>query len=204
MEEIAIQKAQDDDEKIPTILRTLLLHEEQRETGRRLKYILGKSRIGVTCVEAPTSNGEWTTVTDKVEIEVACQEKNIRRFTQANNTPSLLQPQIELLGWTAQTSIAQNIIQGLDDPRYEQLHKDVRQLIPFLKRPNTIENLGPINTNISTEDYIYAWSRCKEYTSSGISGLHVGHFKASCQNNNLVDTDRRLAEISLTTGYSLK
>lgn len=63
--------------------------------------------------------------------------------------------------------------------------------------------MGSIDTTVSTEEYIYTWSRCKEYTSSGVSGLHFGYFKASCLDDTLVDIDRRFIEIPLSTGYSL-
>lgn len=90
LEEVAAAKSNQNNKKTATIVKTLLLHEQQREIGRRLQHIIGKFRSGVTCVEAPNQEGEWVQVTGKVPIEQACQEENVRRFTQANNTPSLI------------------------------------------------------------------------------------------------------------------
>jgi hypothetical protein len=65
---------------------------------RSIKGVLAKYRQGVTAVEAPDDDGSWKIRTTKQEIEAGCIEENIRRFTQAYNTPPLQPQQIELLG----------------------------------------------------------------------------------------------------------
>jgi Reverse transcriptase (RNA-dependent DNA polymerase) len=61
-----------------------------------------------------------------------------------------------------------------------------------------------INSKLTVEEFKYEWTRCREFTSSGKSTLHFGHFKASCSHNDTMELDRMFSEISLSTGYSLK
>jgi hypothetical protein len=115
-------------------------------------------------------------------------EENIRRFTQANNTPSLLENQIEVLGWTANSDTSYRILKGTINPN---LHADIKTLAPFLTMPECIEDSIHMNAIIYPEAFWREWKRCKEYTSSGKSLLHFGHFKVSCLNPETLEVDRR-------------
>jgi Reverse transcriptase (RNA-dependent DNA polymerase) len=157
----------------------------------------------VVAVERQTSNGEWEVCTQKVDIEQECIKENIRRFTQANNTPPLLQTQVDLLGWKADTQTALDILQGKENLP-EELHENLKNMAPFWKIPGEINNMEPIDCTLSLEEYKYQWKKCKEYTSTGTSGIHFGHFQASCEIETLSRLDCWMAETSLKTGYSLK
>jgi Reverse transcriptase (RNA-dependent DNA polymerase) len=69
--------------------------------------------------------------------------------------------------------------------------------------PETIKQLTPIETRLTDEEFCSEWHKCREYTSCGKSGIHFGHFKASCQNVKSREVDWILAEIPLRTGYSM-
>lgn len=201
LEDMAVARAEFFNTTATSILKVLIEHERQRAIGRKMRRILGKPRCGVTSVIAPNEEGEWITVTEKQAIEEACQQENIRRFTQANDTPALLSDQVDLLGWTAEMDVAQNILRGIEDPR---LHPNINKLVKYFKLNESIRNSGLIDTSISTEEYQEGWRKCKEYTTSGKSGIHFGHFKASCLDPTLTEIDRCMMEISLQTGYSLQ
>ena len=53
---------------------------------------------------------------------------------------------------------------------------------------------------VSTEDHVASWKRTKEYTSSGISGLHFGMFKAQCKDVDLAAFDVSRRSIMYSTG----
>lgn len=201
LEEMAVARAEFFNTSATSILKVLIEHERQRTIGRKMRRILGKPRSGVTSVIAPNEEGEWVSVTEKQEIEEACQQENIRRFTQANDTPALLSDQIEILGWTAEKDGAQSILRGIEDPR---LHPSINKLVNCLQTHESIRNSGSIDTSISTEEFQDGWRKCKEYTTSGKSGIHFGHFKASCMDPILTKLDRCMLEILLKSGYSLK
>ena len=106
------------------------------------------------------------------------------------------------LGWFAETSMSSKILQGgthLDDD-IQQLDPSIQRLIPFLYRPQRVQD---VSCSITTPQYIYEWSRAREFTSTGLSQIHFGHFKASCLNETLVELDRWMAEVSFQTGYAL-
>lgn len=56
---------------------------------------------------------------------------------------------------------------------------------------------------MNQDQYISGWSKAKERTSSGTSGLHFGHFKANSLMTETVDIDLKLLQITIMLGYSL-
>ncbi len=181
-----------------TILRQLQLHEEQRSVARKIKYTLGKNRSGVSAVEYLTDQGSWEVTIDKLKIEEECIQDNVRRFTQANASPSLRDDQVQILGWTANTDSAYRILHG-EGNMVEGLDPAIARLAPFLVQPTGMES---ISTTIPREEYDYAWTRCREFTSTGTSGLHFGHFKASTLDPAMGELDRWMVEISFRYGFA--
>lgn len=167
--------------------------------ARKIKYTLGQQRSGVSAVEYLADHGGWEVTIDKLKIEEECIHDNIRRFTQANASPSLLQDQVDILGWTANTTQASQILHG-EHNLVEGLDPAIARLAPFLTQPPSLVN---ISTAISQEDYDYAWTRCREYTSTGTSGLHFGHFMASTKDTDIGEIDRWMIKISFTHGLAL-
>ncbi len=202
LEELATAVADANNGKKETILKQLMLHESQRAVSRKLKYTLGKMRQGVSAVEVMNANGEWEVTTKKGEVEQECMRENIRRFTQANNSPSLRDDQVQILGWMGDTNEAVSILEG--GPLPHNLDPLLARLTPYLKRPNNTSNEYTIPTDILKADYEHAWKRCREFTSTGTSGLHFGHFQASINDITLLELDRRLLEISFQTGHIMK
>jgi Reverse transcriptase (RNA-dependent DNA polymerase) len=203
LESLAEARAEEEDLTKENILKQLIQHEIQRNMFRRIRSILGQFSKKVNAIEVQNSDGEWTLMTGKEDIENGCIAENIRRFTQAANTPPLQPLQISLLGWRAEGVVANNIINGNTDldPR---LHPAIARMAPFFRTPDNIIINGPIIEDISDDEYIYRWKRCKEHTSSGPSGLHFGHFKASCQSKSLCQLDKWFIETAIKTGYSLE
>lgn len=201
IEQLAQAQAENNHQDVATILQQLIMREQQRALSRKIKVLKGTFRSGVTSIEAPNDAGEWTVVSDKLLIEQGCMAENIRRFTKANHTPALTEDQVQLLGWTADSEYSRNILQtGISPP---QLHEEIKIMVPFLQTPDTIAMQGLVDATINEEDFISGWKKTKEFTATGKSGVHFGHFKASIQNQTIMDIDRKLAEVSLKYGYSL-
>ncbi len=181
------------------ILKQLKMNESQRLLSRKIKFILGRQRQGVSAIEHQNHQGMWEISTDKRTIEEECVQENIRRFTQALDTPSLRSDQIDILGWTADTTTATAILKGAQDlPSH--LDNSLQRLAPFLAYPKNMSPSTTFSDKISMEDYIYHWSKCREFTSTGVSGIHYGHFIASLQDPMMSEIDRKILEISFQTG----
>ena len=58
-----------------------------------------------------------------------------------------------------------------------------------------------MNSNVSRRQ-IQGWTRARENTSSGPSGLHFGPFIANCSDRGLATLDAAMASIPATTGYT--
>ncbi len=110
--DLSERKAAEGNGKAETILKQLILREEQRAVARATKRVLNKFRGGVTAIEAKNSQGEWCIYTDKHKIEQGCIKENIARFTQASHLPVMQQSTIRSVGWFAETGTSQNILQG--------------------------------------------------------------------------------------------
>ena len=178
-------------------------HESIRNTFRKIKNSIKDPRAGTTVVEAPSEDGTWQVITEKQEIEFQCIKENIRRLTQASLTPTMLQSQIDIFGCKADTPIASDILQGTPTT-IEGIHPSIQNMLPYLQTPISISQLPPIRHDITTSEYVRLWKRNREYTSTGISGLHFGHFQASCEDTWLCNIDKTLLEITFNTGYTLK
>lgn len=183
------------------ILRQLQQREEQRRLGARMKQILGNPHAGVTEVSTQADDGQWINLNEQEAIEQCCITEGIRKRTQANNSPCLLQSQVNLLGELADTDVSMAILQGTPFD-HQELHPDMHTLLPYWNTPESIRTSSPIDLTISLEDYKKGWKKQKENTSSqGL--LHFGHFKASIYSDSLANFDRMFLEITLKTGHIL-
>ena len=197
MMSLAQAKSINKEGEFTTIYSVMLAREKARLIARNIRLTIKAYSGGLGRVEAPDSSGTWKLWEKKEDIEKRCMEENIARFTQACHTPPMLEDQRELLGWTADTSTSTSILDGSYDFSQPELHHDLQQTLPYFKR---LHSIRAISASISEDENTYRWSRCREFTSTGISGLHMGHFRASCMNTLCLWVDRTLCEIPLKTG----
>jgi hypothetical protein len=121
---------------------------------------LGIFRQGVTALEILTDLG-WEMTINKEDSEYGCIQENIKRFTQANDTPPMKPSQFELLGWTACSDVAENILEGNFSLEHNNLHPAIERMLPYYKTPKTISDRGLISSSISTEEFIQGWKRSR-------------------------------------------
>jgi hypothetical protein len=137
-----------------SIYDQMIVREKQKELSRKLKLIKGLTKATLNRVEIPDGQS-WKEVCGKEEVEAGCMQENIRRFTQANHTPSLLPESVALLGWTADTVYSDQLLRNQAD--LHLLHPSLQRLTPYLCTPNAISEAGTISMSISPEEYIYSW-----------------------------------------------
>ena len=73
-------------------------------------------------------------------------------------------------------------------------------MIQLLKRPEN--GALCVETAISHKDFQEYWNRSKEKTSSSISGLHFGHWKAAIKSAELSEIHSLYTEIAISSGYA--
>jgi hypothetical protein len=96
----------------------------------------------------------------------------------------------------------QDILQkDIDKDVEEQLLTETRDILNYLKEPypNILPQKSPSTT---PEEYIAAYTRVKEKTSSSYSRRHVRHYKAVLTNKFLVGIHSSMMSIPYQAGFS--
>ena len=174
--------------------------EQARDLGRAAKLVSGKLESkSVTKIEI-----DGKECTEKEEMEEALKHINYNKLRMCDNTPLLRPPLRQIFGDKNNPQNVSDILNGtftLPDT----CDKYVQLLIKGLKQPETLRpHNRPFHprTKISTEDHIAGWKKMKERTSSGMSGLHFGMFKANATDPLLAELDASIRNIAYTTGHS--
>jgi hypothetical protein len=165
-------------------LRALIHREHQRMDGRKIKAIfkptLHKELLEVEVLE----QDQWQTYSTKEEVEQACLDENVRKFTQAHNTPFYKNAQLTVdpcaIGPTA---IA--ILQG------QQVDIEQEYVSAFILQCKQQTPTFPIPSD--AESHSSSWKHMREQTASGLSGLHFGHFMAAATSPLLAEADAVLS-----------
>eukprot|EP00985_Skeletonema_marinoi_P002194 scaffold888_cov159-Skeletonema_marinoi.AAC.1 len=156
----------------------MLKAEAQRKTWQDIQRVTKpRGMLSVTRVEVERQDGVVTEYVNKEEIEKAVMEELTSRFGRAGSAPICQGVLYDLLGTYADTDAAVQILEGTFTPPTDA---DGPTLI-ILEEITRIWQLmgdGEVNIVITQEDYQYYWRKVKESTSSSLSGLHFGHYKA--------------------------
>jgi hypothetical protein len=178
--------------------RRLLRQEKQRSDARHLKRVLAKIQGGAVSRIEVMEDGEYVEKTSQEEVEQHTMAMCSARFRLTEDTPLRQEPMLSELGLLAVNSdAAKAILQGtytipaeVDDYTHEFL--------------DTIQACAPpdptarISCAITKEDFQVYWRKTKERTSSSISGLHYGHYKAAASNDYLSEIHALMTELAVT------
>jgi hypothetical protein len=150
---------------------------------------------------SPSADGSWIEHSTPQGIEQACFAENAQRFRQADTTPFMVSPLSDDLGLYGTGPNAEAILQGTyaippgTDPW-------AAELIRHLRMDERVASAPSVSLAIPTDLYQMGWRRSRERTSSGPSGVHFGHFIASCSHTLLAEFDACMANIPYATGYA--
>ena len=134
-------------------IRAIRRNEETRRLWRAINrskgkpYCLGISKIDIKIDE------EWTTVTDRATVEAAIIANNSKRFSLTNHTPLMSPHAVSTIGYLAEKSTAQGILQSNfnADPNFDDFTNT------FLSYISTNSSLPPIIGEVTQDDYTYCW-----------------------------------------------
>ena len=91
-------------------LKKLQHREWQKRIAKNIKRARGKLSRSATTQVYVTEDGTRRLVMNKREIEQACINRNLARFTQSHGTPLMVEPMPSALGLLADTEVAQDIL----------------------------------------------------------------------------------------------
>jgi hypothetical protein len=124
-------------------------------------------------------------------------------FWLTEDTPPMSEPLLSDLGYLADTSAAEEILQGtyVCPPGTDEYTQD---FLLFLQRSPNVNALDQIDTSFTREDFQAYWKKSNERTSSSISTLHFVHYKTAIKNDKLSELHTVSINIALNSSYSLK
>ena len=122
-------------------------------------------------------------------------EENKQKFLQTNNTPYMQEPLFSLLGLGTTSSCKEILNNTFRAPTKADQY--TTELLHCLRRhPNSPQK---IDTVITKEVFQEGWTKMKERTAAGISGLHFGQMKACAQSDQLANFEASISNVANIT-----
>ena len=166
-------------------VKDILRNENQARQWAGIRRGLNQKRTGAfSTVEVPQPKGPPIKCTVKEDVEAAIHEEIDVRFGRADSAPICRGPLFDLLGYTADTDAAVEILQGTFKPP-EGTSEGTKIILREIARIWQLLEAKEIDIRITQEDFRYYWSRAKERTSSSRSGRHFGHYCAAAFSSKL-------------------
>lgn len=185
-------------------LKALVKREEVRKSWRRLKWVNNKITKGsITRVETNDAEGNIITLTQKEDIELACQSTCKQRLLLTQQTPFKCHPLNQHFNSFSDNSHVTAVLKGSYIPP-PGTNKHAAILLKYFKQNTPVNNKGPISSIWTVSEYNNSWKKKRETTSSGDSTTHFGHFKAVIDDKYLMSMHTEIANIASMTGYSIR
>ena len=183
IQDLATQQAERGNETISNAINRINRNEELRESYKRIKMVT-KPYFGTTekvLISVPNSDEERIT-TDKIEIERALCNQNMKKFTSAYSSPFLQKPLANQIGQTATSKSSKKILNGTFNPP-NMISKATKLFIQHLQIPTAIKKKGKNDSYCCIDTAIAYWKKKRERTNSSMSGRHIGTYKALTYDN---------------------
>ncbi len=155
----------------------------QRENSKKVWYLIKRT---VKDSQSPNIlkvqqviNGEVQEFHEQDEIEKSIQEECEVRFTLAHSAPIMSNLLGEKLRYLSDEGIARQIITGTYEIS-DELDPATKMILGEIGQMGVkMVNKDAAKIVITPEDFKQFWRRVNEFTSSSMSGVHYGHYKAA-------------------------
>jgi hypothetical protein len=121
-----------------------------------------------------------------VQADVECHTMKMcsARFHLTEDKPPMTEPLHSELGYLGTTAAARHILVGtyVPPPGVDSI---TRQFLSALQATAPLDPANHISCEITHQDFQQHWHWAKECTSSSLSGLHYGHYKAAATSDFL-------------------
>jgi hypothetical protein len=194
------QAISDEDIRKQRIIRRLIAVQDIKSQWRAIKRAVGKKNGGSVKEIEVAVNGENVICSNEKEVVEAITENNVARFNLTIHTPLMQNTMTTLLGYMANTTTAEQILDGTFVPP-DDLDFHTRGMLALLQQP-TETDLPLINTTITKEDFQNYWKKANEKISSSWSQLHFGHYIAASEDDFLSEIHALKTHLACSTGYS--
>ena len=142
----------------------------------------------------------YDTILDCDAIEEELNRYNREWFRQASNTPFGSGELYDLVGYDGLTETATSIVNGdCIDYLGVPMSRPIQVFLEECKRPDSIL---PIQTDITTEQFVDAIKKWKESTSTSPSGRHLGHYRTAILDDAVTTLHTQLLNIPIQYGFA--
>ena len=154
-------------------------------------------------LQQPNVNPQWTFITDQQDIQQRLINWQQLHYSQAADTPFATKTWYDRINPIDLPDEAiLEILHGKhkNDP---SLHIESKKLLESISS-HIIPQMPKAETEITVNKFQYFYSKTRERTSSSPSGLHLVHWNAAAQNNELTEVLFSIISIEVTNAYTLK
>lgn len=157
----------------------MIEHEEQESQWRAIRRVTDDPRLGaITFVQRDTTDGRIN-ITDKDEMCEEIQSVTERCFALAESAPVTHSSFRRMVGFLSDIEFALNLVTS-KIPIPSDIDPSTTMVIEEMQRLWKTKGHEQFQAfRISMSDYRYFWKQVKESTSSSISGMHFGLYKAA-------------------------
>ena len=128
-------------------------------------------------------------------------QEALSRGSQTTNTSFMTQSLRGGFCFSSTSLAVEAVLSGMYDlPRGTDYY--VLNLLPHLQMPAALAATEKLESIIPKEGFARSWSRMREFTGTGHSGIHFGHFKVMHISSLSTDIYSGLAEIPYKSGFS--
>jgi len=161
----------------------------------------GKFREGAVSKVGSGQGDDYQEYEDRSTVETMIMANNAARFRLTEDTPPMTEPLLSDLGYLADTEAAAQILDGtyVSPPGTDTFTRD---FLEALQRSPMSAGDNTIDTSFTRDDFRDYWKKSKERTSSSISTLHFGHYKAVYRNDTLSEMHSVFIDIAVNSGFS--
>ena len=140
-----------------------------------------------------------TELTSAIEVHDMILKRNQSHLGQAQKTPFATGKWAKKLKWDGTGDLGSEILSGTILEK-EIFSGTVQLYFECLKTRHLSDQLKIVRPKLTLEEYKQFWRKKKEATLTSPFGLHVGHYKAALQQEEILNVHRLLLLIPFQTG----
>ena len=186
-----------------TAIRELLVHEELRDTYRKIGNKMKTKRSPqLREVWIQDENGEKSKVYDDSEsVETHLLQRNFEHLQQAKETPFAAGSKAQYLGENGHSDFTERVLNNEYLPELDDVDPVVKKYIEGLAY-SRMDIPDSVDTNLTIEQYKKFWKKKKELTVTSPFGLHIGHFKSVVDEEDILEVHMQLMLIPFQYLYA--
>ena len=207
LEDRANKYAQENNMSKANAISELISHESVRSTFQFLREKLKKGKRGQLqriWIAYDNNGNHCKDQMRKIEIEKDTEvhekllQRNKKHLGQAKKTPFAQKPWSAKLKWDGTGDLGRDILSG-DILNQQKFSSTVQLYFESLKTNRMSSKIKTVRASLSLEEYKKFWRKKREDTVTSPFGLHVGHFKAAVQREEILNVHRIMLLIPFQT-----